>query len=107
MENAHQGILLCTYRRTRPGILYNNQVGEKAPAPDHKTRRAKENTGGKAAGGSHDGVAMTPPPDKAESPADMIFILAGRQERIAERLAHKIERLDRRVTALEQQRRLP
>ena len=50
---------------------------------------------------------MTPPPDKAESPADMIFILAGRQERIAERLAHKIERLDRRVTALEQQRRLP
>jgi hypothetical protein len=50
---------------------------------------------------------MTPPPDKAESPADMIIILAGRQERIAERLAHKIERLDRRITALEQQRRLP
>ena len=44
---------------------------------------------------------MTPAPDEAESPADMIFILAGRQERIAERLAHKIERLDRRVTALE------
>jgi hypothetical protein len=48
---------------------------------------------------------MTPPPDKAESPADMIFILAGRQERIAERLAYKIERLNLRVTALEKRGR--
>jgi hypothetical protein len=44
---------------------------------------------------------MKTPPDKAESPGDMIFILAGRQERIAERLAQKIERLDRRITELE------
>jgi len=48
---------------------------------------------------------MTPAPDETESPADIIFILAGRQERIAERLAHKIERLDRRITELEKRGR--
>jgi len=50
---------------------------------------------------------MTLPSDTPESTGNMIFTLAGRQERIAERLAKKIERLDRRVTKLEQQRRLP
>jgi hypothetical protein len=55
------------------------------------------------------GAGMTAPttaPTKPEkSPVDMIFILAGRQERIAERLAYKIERLNLRVTALEKRGR--
>jgi len=46
-------------------------------------------------------MAVTAPPDTPESTGDMILILADRQERIAERLAQKIERLDRRITELE------
>ena len=45
---------------------------------------------------------MTQHIDEAESPGDIIFALAERQDRIARRLEHKIERLDRRVTALEE-----
>ena len=47
-------------------------------------------------------AAPTTAPKKPEkSPADMILILAGRMERIAERLAYKIKRLDRRIMELE------
>jgi hypothetical protein len=47
-------------------------------------------------------AAPTTAPKKPEkSPADTILILAGRMERIAEWLAYKIKRLDRRIMELE------
>jgi hypothetical protein len=55
------------------------------------------------------GAGMTAPttvPTKPEkSPADMIVTLAGRIERIAERLAYKIKQLERRVKELENRER--
>ena len=48
---------------------------------------------------------MTPPLKEATSPADMVFILADRQDRIAQRLNEKIERLDRRITEIEKRGR--
>ena len=48
---------------------------------------------------------MTPRDDEAEGPGDLIFVLAERQDRIARRLEHKIERLDRRITELEERGR--
>jgi hypothetical protein len=44
-------------------------------------------------------------PGGTETSGDMIFSLAERQDRIARRLEHRIERLDRRVTALEERGR--
>jgi hypothetical protein len=48
---------------------------------------------------------MFSPAQQEESPSDMIFILAGRQERIVRKLNEKIEWLDRRITELENHRR--
>jgi chaperonin cofactor prefoldin len=48
---------------------------------------------------------MTTPPDTGESTGDLIFTLAGRQDRIQKYLQKKIERLDRRITALEERGR--
>jgi hypothetical protein len=42
--------------------------------------------------------------DNPESPGDLIFSLYERQERIADRLNKKIQRLDRRLTKFEEQR---
>jgi len=43
--------------------------------------------------------------DHSESAGDLIFYLYERQERIADRLNKKIERLDRRLTKFEERRR--
>jgi hypothetical protein len=51
------------------------------------------------------GAGMTAPATQEESPGDMIFSLANRQERISSMLNKKIERLDRRVTELEKRGR--
>ena len=53
------------------------------------------------AGGAGMTTPTTAPTKPEKSPADMILTLAGRMERVAERLAYKIGRLDRRVTELE------
>jgi hypothetical protein len=43
--------------------------------------------------------------DRSESAGDLIFYLYERQERIADRLNKKIERLDRRLTTIEERGR--
>jgi hypothetical protein len=48
---------------------------------------------------------MSSPPDRIESTGDLVFILAERQDRIQKYLQKKIERLDRRITALEERGR--
>jgi len=53
------------------------------------------------AGGAGMAAPTTAPKKPEKSPTDMILILAGCMERIAERLAYKIGRLDRRVKDLE------
>jgi hypothetical protein len=76
--------------------------------PVHKRgwRSRQKNSQEQAGAGGTGMTAPTTAPTKPEkSPADMIFTLAGRMERIAERLAYKIKRLDRRVTELENRRR--
>jgi hypothetical protein len=62
----------------------------------------REKAGAEGAGLTAPATAPTKP---EKSPADMIRILAERQERIAERLNEKIQRLGRRVTELEKRGR--
>jgi len=61
--------------------------------------------GCKEAGDPEGGVVMTTPQDTGESTGDLIFTLAERQDRIRKYLQKKIERLNHRLTALEERRR--
>jgi NADH:ubiquinone oxidoreductase subunit D len=51
------------------------------------------------------GVAVRSPQNVEDSTGDLIFTLAERQDRIQKYLQKKIERLDRRITALEERGR--
>jgi len=48
---------------------------------------------------------MMPAARIPNAPGDLIFSLFDRQERIADQLNKKIERLDRRLTTIEERRR--
>ena len=61
--------------------------------------------GCKEAGDPEGGVVMTTPQDTGERTGNMIFVLTERQDRLYAQINKKIERLNHRLTILEERGR--